>query len=449
MTYTEAAEYISNIPKFTTKNKTEHTRLFLEYLGNPQEGRRVIHVAGTNGKGSVCAYLNAMLMAQGKTVGLFVSPHLVKMNERIVVNGVQISDEDFLIVFEYVMGKVKEMEAAGLPHPTFFEFLFGMAVTAFGRSGVEYMVLETGLGGRLDATNSIEKPMAAVITSIGLDHMAILGDTLEKIAYEKAGIIKKDVPVFYADTQEESSCVIEKKAAELGAPCKKIGKDAYEILGIRDKHIAFSCANAYYGDTTWTLNNIGLYQPGNALLALEVMRYIFGREGNTGAWREALAGVKWEGRMEEILPDVYVDGAHNVSAVESFVQSVQDREKGNIILFSAVRDKDYEEMIACLCRNLDTDFYMITLIEDGRAARIEELQRIFEKYTEKPVYAKESLEEALRFVLDHQQDRTIYCLGSLYLTGMIKAFIPAREEKAAKSRDTRIPEKRRPCNAGL
>ena len=449
MTYAEAVEYISSIPKFTTKNKTEHTRRFLEFLGNPQEGRKAIHVAGTNGKGSVCAYLNAMLLAQGKNAGLFVSPHLVKMNERIVVNGVQISDEDFLNVFENVMGKVKEMEAAGLPHPTFFEFLFGMAMTAFDRAGVEYLVLETGLGGRLDATNSIDRPLAAVITSIGLDHMAILGNTLEKIAYEKAGIIKKGVPVFYADTQKESSCVIEKRAAELGAPCKKIGKDAYEILGIRDKHNAFSCANAYYGDTTWTLNNIGFYQPGNAILALEVMRYIFGREGNISAWREALAGVKWEGRMEEILPEVYVDGAHNVSAVESFVQSVQDRDKGNIILFSAVQDKDYEEMIACLCRNLDTDFYMITLIEDGRAAQIEELQRIFKKYTEKPVYAKESLEEALGFVMDHQQGRTIYCLGSLYLTGMIKAFIPEEKERAAKSRETRIPEKRRPCNAGL
>ena len=432
MTYEEAAEYILNIPKFTAKNKTGHTIRFLQFLGNPQEGRRVIHVAGTNGKGSVCAYLNAMLLAQGKTAGMFVSPHLVKMNERIVINGSQITDDDFLDIFGYVMEKVEEMEAENLPHPTFFEFLFGMAMTAFDRAGVEYIVLETGLGGRLDATNAIGKPLVSVITSIGLDHTAILGDTLEKIAFEKAGIIKKGVPVLYADTQEASSRVIEKRAAEIGAPCKKIGKDAYEILGIRDKHIAFSCVNAYYGDTTWTLDNIGLYQPGNAILALEAMRHIFGNEGMISRWREALAGVRWEGRMEEILPDVYVDGAHNVSAVESFVQSVQDKEKGNIILFSAVRDKDYEEMIACLCRNLDTDFYMITLIDDGRAARIEELQRIFEKYTEKPVFARESLEEALRYVMGHQQDRTIYCLGSLYLTGMIKALIPDRGENAVR-----------------
>lgn len=423
MTYKEAVDYILKIPRFTKKNKPEHTRRFLTYLGNPQKERKVLHVAGTNGKGSVCVYLSTMLLAQKKTVGLFVSPHLVKMNERIVLNGRQISDETFLELFECVMERVEEMQKEGLPHPTFFEFLFGMAMTAFERAGVEYIVLETGLGGRLDATNSIEKPLVTAITSIGLDHTAILGDTVEKIAFEKAGIIKPGVPVFYSDTCEKSNRVIEKRAAMLGAPCKKIGKDAYEILGIRDKHIAFSCVNAYYGNTAWTLNNIGIYQPGNAYLAMEIMRLIFERDGLTDLWREALSQVKWEGRMEEVLPGVYVDGAHNISAVENFVRSVPDKEEGNIILFSAVRDKEYEEMIACLCRNLKTDFYVLIPIEDERAAPMEELQHIFRKYTDKPVFIKESLEEALQFVLEHQQHREIYCLGSLYLAGMMKAFV--------------------------
>lgn len=420
MTYEAAEEYILNIPKFTKKNDLEHTRRFLKILGVWQEQYKIVHVAGTNGKGSVCSYLNAMLLAQGKTVGLFVSPHLVKMNERISTNGKLISDTDFLEIFEYVEEKVKEMVADGLPHPTFFEFLFGMAMAAFSKAGVEYVVLETGLGGRFDATNSIEHPLAVAITSIGLDHMAILGDTIEQIAAEKAGIMKHGVPVFYAEGLEASNCVMEQTAVRLGVPCKKIGKDAYEILGIQDKHIAFSCANAYYGDTTWTLYNIGIYQPGNAMLALEVMRSLFQETGCPDAWRETLAHVRWEGRMEEILPDVYVDGAHNVSAVEGFVETVRENEEGNIILFSAVRDKDYEEMIACLCRNLNTDFYMITLIEDGRAARMDELQQMFRKYTDKPVLGRESLQEALRYVLQNQQDRKIYCLGSLYLAGMIK-----------------------------
>ncbi len=155
---------------------------------------KVIHVAGTNGKGSVCAYLDAMLRTEGKKVGLFTSPHLIKLNERIVINGEECSDGQFLSVFEQVMDVVRVMEADGLFHPTFFEFLFGMAVTAFAKAGVEYAILETGLGGRLDATNAIEHPVCSVITSIGWDHMAILGNSLEEIAAEKAGILKKGTP---------------------------------------------------------------------------------------------------------------------------------------------------------------------------------------------------------------------------------------------------------------
>lgn len=420
MTYKEAEAYILSIPKFTKKNGPEYTRRFLEYLGNPQKDRQVLHVAGTNGKGSVCLYLSTMLLAQKKTVGLFVSPHLIKMNERIMINGKQVSDEKFLELFEYVLDRTGKMQEAGLPHPTFFEFLFGMAMTAFARADVEYIVLETGLGGRLDATNSIERPLVTAITSIGLDHTEILGNTIEKIAFEKAGIIKQGVPVFYLDTCEKSNRVIENQADIQKSPCKKIGKDAYEILGIRDKHIAFSCANAYYGNTAWTLNNIGTYQPGNAVLAMEIMRFIFGSGGRTDGWREVLSQVKWAGRMEEILPDVYVDGAHNVSAVESFVRSVQTQGEDNIILFSVVHDKNYEEMISCLCRELNTDFYVLTKIENERGASLEELQHIFKKYTDRPVVIMESAGEALQYVLRHQKGRKIYCLGSLYLIGELK-----------------------------
>ena len=423
MTYEEAVRYILDIPRFTKKNDMMHTKAFLEYLGDPQDDLKVIHVAGTNGKGSVCAYLNAMLRSEGKRVGLFTSPHLIRMNERIVIDGEQISDEAFRSVFEETLDAIKRMQKGGLPHPTFFEFLFGMAVSAFRKAGVEYAVLETGLGGRLDATNAVERPLVSVITSIGMDHMEYLGNTIGEIAKEKAGIIKDGIPVFYAQTCAESDGVIRQTAEEHHSLCKKIGKDAYEILGIRDKHIAFSCANAYYGNTTWKLNNIGVYQPGNALLAMEVMRFLTGEGGHPERWREALSELKWEGRMEEVLPGVYVDGAHNVSAVEAFAASVPQGENGNIILFSAVRDKEYEEMIACLCRSVQADIYVVTHISDRRGTGAGTLGRIFEKYTERPVIVIESAEEALKYVLDSRGERTVYCLGSLYLTGMIKEMI--------------------------
>ena len=422
-TYEEAVNYILDIPRFTKKNDVVHTKAFLKYLGDPQEDLKILHVAGTNGKGSVCAYLDAMLRAEGKHTGLFTSPHLVRMNERIVLDGVQIKDERFCEVFEEALSKVREMQAAGMPHPTFFEFLFGMAMLAFQKAGVEYAVLETGLGGRLDATNAVEHPLVTVITSIGMDHMEYLGDTIGKIAQEKAGIIKPGVPVFYAQTCEESDCVIRQTAEKRHSFCKKIGKDAYEILGIEDKHIAFSCSSAYYGNTTWKLNNTGVYQPQNAVLAMEVMRYLFGENGHPERWRAALEDLKWAGRMEEVLPDVYIDGAHNISAVEAFIQSVPRDGTGNIILFSAVQDKDYEKMAERLCRSGAAELYVATHIDDSRGADAQRLADIFRKYTERPVIVRESVKEALRYVLGVQNGRRIYCLGSLYLTGMIKGLI--------------------------
>lgn len=427
MTYQEAEAYILSIPKFTKKNKPEHTKLFLQYLGNPEEHFKTIHVAGTNGKGSVCAYLDAMLRAQGKTVGLFTSPHLVKINERIVVNGDMISDEEFLEIFDLVQNAIGRMVEDNLPHPTFFEYLFGMAVCAFSKANVEYVVLETGLGGRLDATNSIAHPICSVITSIGLDHIEYLGDTLEKIAGEKAGIIKKGTPVFYAEGSEESNSVIENVAKNLGASCNKIGKNAFEILGIGEKDIAFSCANAYYEDVIWKLHNTAVYQPENACLALEVMRMLFQEDKKLSLWQEALANVTWQGRMEEVFPDVFVDGAHNISAIERFSESVslqhENDSKGKMILFSAVQDKDYEQMIAYLCQYVDAEIYVVTQITDKRAEDVTKLAEIFRKYTDNPVVEKVDLPDAWEYVLQHQDGRRVYCLGSLYLVGMIKELI--------------------------
>ena len=428
MTYKEIVTYIEEIPRFTRKHSLDHTREMLLFLGNPQNGKKIIHVAGTNGKGSVCAYLDAMLRAEGKSTGVFTSPHLVKMNERIVLNGKQISDEDFCEVFEETMQAVRKLQDVGLEHPTFFEFLFAMAMKAYDRAGMEYIVLETGLGGRLDATSSVE-PVACVITSIGLDHMEYLGDTVEQIAGEKAGIIRPEVPVFFAQTAPGSDSVIEKTAEKEGCFCKKIGKDAYEILGIEDKHIAFSCLNDYYGTTTWKLNNIGLYQPHNALLAMEVMRGLFGENGHPHLWKEALEAVRWRGRMEEVLPGVYVDGAHNISAVKAFAETVEKAGFADAVLFSAVRDKDYEEMIKYLCEHTEAACYIVTQIEDARGTRADELGVVFRKYTDKPVRVIGSVKDAFEYAVSSRRGGNVYCLGSLYLTGMIEGYLGSRENQ--------------------
>ena len=188
-------------------------------------------------------------------------------------------------------------------------------------------------------------------------------EKLNRLMQNKA--VNEDIKLFN-EKEECSNRVIEEKAAGLGISCKKIGKNAFDILGIEEKHIAFSCVNAYYEDVIWKLNNIGIYQPENAMLAMEAMRELFAESGHPARWKAALFNVKWQGRMEEVLPGIYVDGAHNISAIERFTESVPDTGKGNLILFSAVQDKDYEEMIACLCRNVKADGYVVTHIEDKR-----------------------------------------------------------------------------------
>lgn len=428
-TYEEAAAYIEEIPKFTKKHTLEHTKTFLKRLGNPAADRKIVHVAGTNGKGSVCAYLQAILMAEGKRTGFFTSPHLVSVNERIRVDNIQIDNETFLKVFRKVLKIVRQMVEDGIEHPSYFEFLFGMGMTAFAETDVEYIILETGLGGRLDATNAIDNPALAIITSISLDHTAILGDTIEKIAGEKAGIIKPGVPVFFDGSSKKAAEVIKAKASELGVSCREVTKNAYEIQEVHRKYIAFSRRSAYDKDVIFQVPMCGCYQAMNAELALEASEYLLaGEEIHMDRWKEALAELHWEGRMERVGAHITVDGAHNPGAMEAFVESVKaldESERGEmVLLFSAVSDKKYDQMIEYLCENLDVKAYVVTQIEDERGVPAEELADVFRRYTDKPVYCKERLEDAVRTAMNERGETgEIYCLGSLYLVGMMKKLL--------------------------
>lgn len=428
-TYEEAAAYIEEIPKFTKKHTLEHTKTFLKRLGNPAADRKIVHVAGTNGKGSVCAYLQAILMAEGKRTGFFTSPHLVSVNERIRVDNIQIDNETFLKVFRKVLKIVRQMVEDEIEHPSYFEFLFGMGMTAFAETDVEYIILETGLGGRLDATNAIDNPALVIITSISLDHTAILGDTIEKIAGEKAGIIKPGVPVFFDGSSKKAAEVIKAKASELGVSCREVTKNAYEIQEVHRKYIAFSRRSAYDKDVIFQVPMCGCYQAMNAELALEASEYLLaGEEIHMDRWKEALAELHWEGRMERVGAHITVDGAHNPGAMEAFVESVKaldESERGEmVLLFSAVSDKKYNQMIEYLCENLDVKAYVVTQIEDERGVPAEELADVFRRYTDRPVYCKERLEDAVRTAMNERGETgEIYCLGSLYLVGMMKKLL--------------------------
>ena len=430
MTYQEAVAYIEEIPKFTEKHSLAYIRDFLKRMGNPGMDRKIIHVAGTNGKGSVCAYMQAVLLEMGRRTGFFTSPHLISLNERIVVDREQIDDAEFLAVFEQVKETVDGMAADGVSHPSYFEFLFGMAMLAFAQADVEYIILETGLGGRLDATNAVEHPAVTVITSISLDHTAYLGDTVEQIAAEKAGIVKAGVPVIFDGTEPGAARVIEDQAEALHAPCRKLGKNAFEIREITRKHIAFSRGSAYDKDELWTIRGCGTYQMMNVSLALAALETVLPEEYvDYERWKKAVSRVVWKGRMEEIRPGIFLDGAHNPGAVEAFADTLDALgERGPVILFSAVSDKEYEKMVSILCGRVKTGLYIVTEIKDSRKVPARELGEIFRRYTDSQVLVCREPAEALQEALARRHDRCICCLGSLYLIGELRRLF---EENAA------------------
>ena len=379
-TYEEAVAYIENIPKFTTKNKLEHTRKCLDLLGSPDKDRKIIHVAGTNGKGSVCAFLSSMLEQGGFRCGLFTSPHLVKINERFQINEVMISDQRFTEAFTEVKNLADRLVEEGDYHPTYFEFLFLMGMIVFKQEDVDYIVLETGLGGRLDATNSVLSPMACVITSISLDHVEYLGDTIEKIAGEKAGIMKKGVPVIFDGNRKEAAEVIKARAEELGCPWYEVKESRQKLLNYTPEGIRFLSASGVYGETELFVPFIARYQMMNAALALEtmgVLREEHGLEKETLI--KGIGGAKWQGRMETILPGVIVDGAHNEDGIARFVETVSyfQKEYPITLLFSTVADKEFPDMIKRVCKGLQFANVVTTEIWGSRKQSAKELAELF------------------------------------------------------------------------
>lgn len=429
MNYTEAVDYIETIPKFTVKHPPEHTRELLSRLGNPQEGIKIIHVAGTNGKGSVCAYLNAMLLAGGKKTGLFTSPHLVRINERFQINGEDVSDEQFLDAFLKVEKAAKEYEAEGEGHPSYFETLFLMGMLIFKEAGVEYLVMETGLGGRLDATNVVEKPLACIITSISRDHTEYLGDTLEAIAGEKAGIIKAGVPVIYDASQPGPASVIAAKAKEMGSPAWPMEPSFYEMKTQSREGITFTFAYPGGEKAELAIPYVAKYQMMNASLAFYMMHILQDvHDIPKNVLAEGLSKIKWPCRMEMAAPGVIIDGAHNEDGIAQFVSTAGYFAKENeiTILFTAVADKHYHEMIGEICEGIHASHVVATQIDGSRVVPAEVLAEDFRKAGCTDVCAEPEIGAAYEKALGKKGSGMLFCVGSLYLAGELKAYLAKR-----------------------
>lgn len=429
MNYTEAVDYIETIPKFTVKHPPEHTRELLSRLGNPQEGIKIIHVAGTNGKGSVCAYLNAMLLAGGKKTGLFTSPHLVRINERFQIDGEDVSDEQFLNAFLKVEKAAKEYEAEGEGHPSYFETLFLMGMLIFKEAGVEYLVMETGLGGRLDATNVVEKPLACIITSISRDHTEYLGDTLEAIAGEKAGIIKAGVPVIYDASQPGPASVIAAKAKEMGSPAWPMEPSFYEMKTQSREGITFTFAYPGGEKAELAIPYVAKYQMMNASLAFYMMHILQDvHDIPKNVLAEGLSKIKWPCRMEMAAPGVIIDGAHNEDGIAQFVSTAGYFAKENeiTILFTAVADKHYHEMIGEICEGIHPSHVVATQIDGSRVVPAEVLAEDFRKAGCTDVCAEPEIGAAYEKALGKKGSGMLFCVGSLYLAGELKAYLAKR-----------------------
>lgn len=437
MTWEEAVEHINSVSRYGNRPGAECTKALLARLGNPERELKIIHIAGTNGKGSVCMYIAGMLRSLGLNTGVFTSPHLIRENERIRFNDELISDEDFTDCFEKVHRAELELLKDGFGQISYFDFFVGIAMLYYAMKKPDVVILETGLGGRLDSTNAVESPVMTVITSISLDHVAILGDTVEKIAAEKAGIIKHGAPVVYVAGQEYSH-VIEEKAEAMGIKAAGVEKSQCEIHEIGSKHIDFSLDSIYYKDNVFRLETPAVYQVMNAALAMTAVQMLvesrcfdriaydsMDRQNYIDRIRRGLESVTWEGRMEQVCEGFYIDGAHNPDGIAALLDTAAAMKKNTrgryVLMFSAVNDKDYSSMIKEICDSNIFDEYVITQIEGARCLDVSKIADTFRRYTDGHVNEEPDVGQAVKKSVEcFGGNATVICAGSLYLAGEVR-----------------------------
>lgn len=420
LTYDEAVNYIYELPKHTTKHSFEEGREFLDALGDPDAGMSVIHVAGTNGKGSVCAYMESILMHAHLKTGCFISPHLVDCRERIRIDGRMCSEEAFLKAFE----RVYELSSK-LFVPTFFEYLFYIAMLIFADEAPDVVILETGLGGRLDATNLVRSKEVSVITSIGYDHMEYLGDTLEQIAAEKAGICAQGKPVVYWEdcpgASEISRVADKRESVEIALPHSIISDIHRENSGIdfclRYKYDSCICPH---------IGTHALYQVENAAIAVCALMEAekFASVLSESDYVSGLNDMYWPGRMEEVEERLILDGAHNVPGIEAFIRSVRDDGAvSRLLVFGCMQDKAYLDEIGILSASGLFERAVCVTVDSHRAQSAEVIADEFRK-AGLEAYAASNASEALKLARDYVTTDGLYAYitGSLYLVGEMRGL---------------------------
>ena len=394
----------------------------LTKLGNPHEGVKYIHIAGSNGKGSTLHFIKETLLAEGIRVASFTSPYLIRLNEQLKIDREEISDQEFVSGFQELWPIVKEMDSEG-NGPTQFEILTAMAFSYFSKKEVELVLLETGLGGRLDTTNVIQ-PLLSIITSISLEHTNILGDTLGKIASEKAGIIKSGAPIISGVTAEEPANVIEEKAASVGVPYYQIGQDIL-VKDIKQNELGQSFSFSFH--TTFVENisikMLGRHQISNAALAIAAVTLV-SENIQEKSIRKGIGKAQWNGRFEKISdePLTIIDGAHNPAGIEVLLDTLKTRYPDYIykFIFSSFRDKDYAKMLHLLEK--EASEIIVTEFKHERAANAEVLYENCPK--EKKVRLEKDWQKAITMGKEKTGDREVMIItGSLYFLSLAREFV--------------------------
>lgn len=378
-------------------------------LGNPERSYPTIHVTGTNGKGSTIAFMRQLFAGHGRKTGSFTSPHMISVHDRICINGQPITSADFIRLGQQVQ-KMEQELLKSHDQLSYFEILTVIAFLYFKEQEVDLALIEVGIGGLLDTTNVIRGDIA-VISSVGLDHQETLGTSLTAIAEQKAGIFKLGRPAVIGPLPEEARLVFEQRAQELGIELYQYGRD-------------FSLANQTFSNSTMTLSNLELglkggYQEENAALALQAFLLFMQQQGweiDSAKIRTALQETRWAGRLEEASPGIYLDGAHNLPALERLVEFIQSQnDKECLLLFGALKRKNYSAMLAYLREALPDVQLTVTSFSDGDSVGSAEAEGF--RYVE-------DYRQLIQNFKERQNDnQLLFITGSLYFIAEVRAYL--------------------------
>jgi dihydrofolate synthase / folylpolyglutamate synthase len=445
MTFQEAVNYLLSLGRelaaptqaATAKFNLENISVLSEHLGHPENQYPSVHIAGTNGKGSTAAFLEAMLREAGYRTGLYTSPHLERINERIRVEGNDIPDEVFADVFSRIHALIEKLLADGTlrAHPTFFECVTAIAFLYFAETGVDFAVFETGLGGRLDSTN-IVTPQVSIITRIDFDHENFLGRSLREIAAEKAGIIKATVPVVIAEQRDEAREVIAARASELHSPLVEPAT-LYSVESMRMEEGRVRAVVREAGaDKSINVDPqlAGRFQMQNALNAV-VAAHVLKSQGyrlTDGLIELGIATAVWPGRIEKIRaqPDIYLDGAHNPSSARELDAFLAENFSGRriILIFGSLRDKAVDEIAGILFPR--AAHVIFTEPASSRALSAGQLANIAGHYAPSFEIIPDAIQALEAALGQTQPGDAIFVTGSLYLVGQLRRAAQAATSAA-------------------